>query len=386
MAFCDRLLEIDPHNTIAHQFLDNREETVIPIEAQDEAQVRGQNVSESPTPTEDLPSLEEGSVESAKFLIKEYPAIAMEAAILLREFRTLYIKTPIDENAKQILLNLENISNGQFLSVISDQRPMAVGALVRDIENSPAQFDDLIRRDFAEYAEWVSSEGLAEDAVRARLGKRCDLLIAALSEDRADDIMAIFNQVEMRHLKREYRNNETMLGDDVKDIPEERFFVTDDGWVFDMQELADCLTANSGIMRNPLSRDMFSTGDIRRIVNHPLGAVLRSQQQQQGQLRRGISSHTIQKVKELGELLLEDQSNDLRPSYEALDVFIAFMATLTANEQRALDSLKITGVDHLNGRPFESTIGASVRDAKDGTTCTHKVSTPDLVKKTVKIN
>jgi hypothetical protein len=62
-----------------------------------------------------------------------------------------------------------------------------------------------------------------------------------------------------------------MLGDEVSDIPRANFYVTEDNYAWDMDELAQAITANEGIMRNPLSKEIFTSKDIKGILLHPLG-------------------------------------------------------------------------------------------------------------------
>ncbi|KAM5344572.1 hypothetical protein ACJ41O_013107 [Fusarium nematophilum] len=164
-----------------------------------------------------------------------------------------------------------------------------------------------------------------------------------------------------------------MLGDKIEEIPAENFFVSEDNYAWDMVELVQALAVNDGVMRNPLSKDMFTEADIRNILSHPLGARLKPIQLAQSQLKQGVRSGTIRWVEALGKILLADQTEDAAPSRSAIDEFLAYIATLPDNEQKTIDSLKIPANDRLNGRPYDYTIGQSVKDAKSNLTCFHKV-------------
>lgn len=67
-----------------------------------------------------------------------------------------------------------------------------------------------------------------------------------------------------------------MLGDPVSQTPRENFLVTGDNYARDLEELARALEPSKGVMRNPILKDVFSPGDARQILAHPLGEWLRS--------------------------------------------------------------------------------------------------------------
>lgn len=118
---------------------------------------------------------------------------------------------------------------------------------------------------------------------------------------------------------------------------------------------------------------MFSESDIRMILAHPLGKRLRLLQQAQSQLKQGVRSATIDWIEKLGCIMLAEEAVDAAPSREAMDEFLAFVATIPEAEQNTINSLKIPARDGFSGQPFDYTIGESVRDAKANTTCFHKV-------------
>jgi hypothetical protein len=75
---------------------------------------------------------------------------------------------------------------------------------------------------------------LDQEAVREQMVKRVQAIVASLPDD-----LQIHPQTAMMHLEHEefdknYVNTETMYGDDVADIPRERFLATEDGYAWDM--------------------------------------------------------------------------------------------------------------------------------------------------------
>ncbi|KAF2397167.1 hypothetical protein EJ06DRAFT_482544 [Trichodelitschia bisporula] len=178
--------------------------------------------------------------------------------------------------------------------------------------------------------------------------------------------------IEHELLGRTYVNDETMLGDPISDIPRTNFYVTEDGYAWDMEELAQAITANSGVMRNPLSKQMFAANDIRAIVQHPLGKALAALQIEQSRLKQGVRDKTIDEMNKLWPVLLKDQSDNALDSRKATDEFLAYVATLPQAEQTALDGLRVPARDSHTGMAYDTTIGEAVRDAQGNRTCFHK--------------
>lgn len=117
---------------------------------------------------------------------------------------------------------------------------------------------------------------MGPDAVRETLVKRKTLLEAALPESMQKFSAAALTHIGREHLQKKYVNTETMIsGDKIEDTPQQNFFVSEDNYAWDMDELAQVIAANSGVMRSSLSRKMFSESDIRKILAQPLGQRLR---------------------------------------------------------------------------------------------------------------
>ena len=133
--------------------------------------------------------------------------------------------------------------------------------------------------------------------------------------------------VEHENLERNYANTETMLGDEVKDIPRANFYVTEDNYAWDMEELVQAITVGKGVMRNPLSREMFTPKDVKGICTHSLGKDLAALAVKQHELSKGVRPKTIEEMDKLSKILLEDQTSDTLPSRKAVDEFLAYIAT-----------------------------------------------------------
>jgi hypothetical protein len=218
------------------------------------------------------------------------------------------------------------------------------------------------------------------DEVRERIVRRKQLLDALLPELMEAHTSAALTHIERKFLQKKYVNKETMYGDSIEDIPKENFFVSEDNYAWDMSELAQCLATGSGVMRNPLSKHMFTETDIRKILAHPLGQRLGLMQQEQRVLKKGVRPDTINRVAQLGTAMLVDQSADMAPSRQAMDEFLAYVARLPEAEQKTINLLKIPAQDSFSRQPFDYTIGQAVQDAKGNMTCFHKVCRAYAVK------
>ena len=148
--------------------------------------------------------------------------------------------------------------------------------------------------------------------------------------------------------------------------------MTEDGYAWDMEELAQAIAINGGVMRNPLSRQLFTPIDIRAIVQHPLGARLAALQLEQSELSQGVRDKTIDKLDQLAAVLLADMSTDQVASRQAVEDFLAYVATLPDAEVKAIDVLRVPAIDNHSGQAFDTTIGEAVRDAQGNRVCFHK--------------
>ncbi|ORY15474.1 hypothetical protein BCR34DRAFT_477973 [Clohesyomyces aquaticus] len=256
--------------------------------------------------------------------------------------------------------------------------PGSARSLARLMQADPEKASELAFQDLEDSMNWIraphgKASGKHNDEIRDALAKRVHALESALPGN-----LKIIPEVALMHIEHEflktknYVNDETMLGDAVTDIPRENFYVTEDGYAWDMDELAQAITANGGIMRNPLSRQMFTPKDIRGIVSHPEGKRLAALQVEQHEMSKGVRPDTIDHLDKLGKILLEDQSSDQLASRHAIDEFMAYCATLPEAEQKCLNGLKCPAKDSHTGQSYDFTIGEAVRDAKGNRVCFHK--------------
>jgi hypothetical protein len=164
----------------------------------------------------------------------------------------------------------------------------------------------------------ASASSPNEDAIRETLAKRCRIIATALRSDLQDYPSLALMHLEHEKLSREYQNQETMFGDAVGDIPREDFLASEDGYAWSMDELSQAISSNGGIMRNPLSKEMFSTTDIQRIIGHPKGEKLAAMQIEQNKMHQGVRPTTIDHLSKLAKVFLTDMSEDQKASRQAL--------------------------------------------------------------------
>jgi len=92
-------------------------------------------------------------------------------------------------------------------------------------------------------------------------------------------------------------------------------------------ELVQAIQANGGVLRNPLSRDMFTPKDVKGILLHPAGKSLAALRVEQHEMSKGVRTETIIQMEKLSAILLADQSSDTLPSRRAVDEFLLYIAT-----------------------------------------------------------
>lgn len=278
----------------------------------------------------------------------------------------------------RIVSALKSRQDGSSLNNDSTPQPQSVRAVARDMIAKPqSEALQFVVTDFSNIVGWQRSRQAGspnDDAIRDTLVKRVQALEAALPEDselRRYPAIALMH-LDHEQFKRKYVNDETMLGDSIGEISRESFFASEDGYAWDMDELAQAITSNGGIMRNPLSRQMFSREDIRFIVNHPAGTSLAAMQIEQSKLKQGVRPQTIDEMQKLAKVLLDDQSADQIPTRQAVDHWFAYIATLPQAEQKAINNLRVPAKDSHTGQAFDGSIGESLRDAQANRTCFHK--------------
>lgn len=258
--------------------------------------------------------------------------------------------------------------------------PGSARSAARSIKDNSSEATTVAITDLEGIVTWMRGQAsdADDDAVRDVLVKRVGAIQSAVPDDLKVHCELALMHVEHEYLKRNYVNTETMLGDEVKDIPRASFYVTEDNYAWDMEELVQAIRVGKGIMRNPLSKEMFTPKDIRGILVHPLGKSLAALAVEQHELSKGVRTATIVEMEKLAHVLLEDQSSDTLPSRKAVDEFLAYIATLPDLEQKAIEHLKCPARDSHTGQAYDFTINEAVLDAKGNRVCFHK--TGDFLK------
>ncbi|KAF1937261.1 hypothetical protein EJ02DRAFT_385969 [Clathrospora elynae] len=255
--------------------------------------------------------------------------------------------------------------------------PGSARSAARKIRENPKEATSLVISDLEETMNWIGApygkpSGATNDAVRDALVKRKSAIESALPDELKVHCELALMHVEHENLDRNYANNETMLGDEVKDISRAEFYVTEDNYAWAMSELVQAIQANSGVLRNPLSKEMFTPKDIRGILMHPTGHPLAALRVEQHEMSKGVRTETIEQMEKLSKILNEDQTNDTIPSRKAVDEFLLYIATLPDPEQKAIEGLRCPAKDSHTGQSYDFSIGEAVRDAKGNRVCFHK--------------
>jgi hypothetical protein len=358
------LLTIDPNNELAKGCL-NRIKTrhqVTPERRPPQILSHSQN----------LP----GDWLSAKRLLESgYTSLKVEAHLLQEEIRAIQALGETFLDGGESLSKLQAISQGSVSSAVSMAQPVSIRELAKIIMETPEKCQELIIADFEEFVLWGSlqSPPIDLDETRERLVKRKTLLEAALPVRMTPLCASALFHIESLQLSKKYVNDETMLGDKIEDIPRDKVLVTEDNYIWDMDELTQALAVGGGTMRNPLSKHMFTASDIRMILAHPVGRQLKAMHVEQNQMKKGVRPATISRIENLGKIMKNFQELDTSPLREHMDEFEGYCLTLSEAEQKTIKALKIPATDGFNGQAFDYTISQSLQDAKANVTCFHKV-------------
>lgn len=315
----------------------------------------------------------------------EYIILQDDAKSLLRELTVLSDLAP-ELDLKDRVAELTALSEGRVFSAARGKAGSASAAgkdgglrsaraVAASIKADQKKAMDVAILDLEAVLDRTSAAGQSsrdKDALREGLRKRADAVKSALPADLAHIASDALMHIEHEKLAKTYQNSETMLGDPVTDIPRADFWVSEDGYAWDIDELVQAVQAAKGAMRNPLTKEPFSTSDVVAIIRHPKGKVLAALEVEQNQLKKGVRKETISMLKTLSETLLLDMSENSQPSHEAVDAWLLYVATLPRAEQEAVDKLRVAAKDSHSGQPFDDTVGDAVRDAKANRLCFHK--------------
>lgn len=327
-------------------------------------------------------------------LKEKFTAFRIRAQSLLRDMSLLEnLKSgKRKESEDNHLSMLQALAEGKIVSVLKGKEPAdykttpippkaiapkSARSVTRSMKTQPKNAFEIVMADLEVTAAVPLQAGNKTseehiDEIRDILVKRVQVMSAALPDDMKMIPELALMHMEHEKLKKNYVNTETMFGDLVCDIPRENFYATEDGYAWDMDELQQAITAGQGVMRNPLSKHMFTPNDVKGILQHPLGKSLGALQVEQGQLRKGVRPQTIEELHRIAGILLEDMADDALKSRVAVDEFMAFVATLPDSEQKALDKLRVPAKDSHSGQAFDGSIGETLRDAKGNKLCFHK--------------
>jgi hypothetical protein len=224
---------------------------------------------------------------------------------------------------------IQSIVNGQAIVSAQLCTPRTTARSMRD---SPNDALSIVIADLEDAIKWhKKTAGHATDEdidkLRDAIVKRKAALEVALPDDLKIHCEVALMHMEHEQLGRNYVNTETMYGDEVKDVPRSNFYVTEDNYAWDMEELVAAIEAGSGVLRNPLSKQMFTPKDVKGIFMHPLATPLAALAVEQKEMSKGVRPETITRMEKLSSILLEDQSADTLPSRHAVDEFLAYVAT-----------------------------------------------------------
>ncbi|MCJ1411061.1 hypothetical protein MMC19_005149 [Ptychographa xylographoides] len=370
------LLKLDPFDVDAIAFLDTYRSAT-----KTEPSPTPAPVSPSTAKRQLLVTLDPENLDPAKEdLTAGYEALRIRAKALQKQVRVLrdvQLQNGIVSRCDKHIPDLVALAGGRVSSVVRVRPPISARAVARTMEADPDQALDVAVKDLGDMTRWLRSPDNAStlsdnDTVREALAKRVRVLVAALPRKLQPQATTALMHVEHEVLQRAYITNETMYGDPIADIPRSNFWVSEDGYAWDMEELAQALSSNSGVMRNPLSRQLFTPNDIRAIVQHPLGKGLAALHVEQSKMSLGVRPKTIDQLDALAKILLADMSLDQIPSRQAVDDFLAYIATLPQAEQNAISVLRVPAKDSHTHQPFDTSIDEAVRDAQGNRTCFHK--------------
>jgi len=275
-----------------------------------------------------------GDLEPARQdLTQGYQALRAKARFVIADLLNLQaLQKKAGTLQSKNVAKIQTIAGGESTPAVKSGPPGSARSVARKIRDKPSEATSIAIADLEETMTWTrepygKSSGATDDAVRDVLVKRGNAVQSALPDDLKVHCELALMHIEHEFLKRNYVNTDTMLGDEVKDILRANFYVTEDNFAWDLEELVQAITVGKGIMRNPLSKEMFTPKDVKGILRHPLGKPLAALAVEQKEMSKGVRLDTIDRMEKLAQVLLEDQSADTLPSRKAVDEFLAYIAT-----------------------------------------------------------
>jgi hypothetical protein len=117
--------------------------------------------------------------------------------------------------------------------------PGSARSVARNVRNNSEEATNLVILDLEDMIRWIRApygtpSGASIDSIRDALVTRRRAIESVLPDELKIHCEHGFMHVEHEHLERNYVNDETMYGDEVKDIPREDFYVTEDNYAWSM--------------------------------------------------------------------------------------------------------------------------------------------------------
>jgi hypothetical protein len=297
----------------------------------------------------EAPSVEiDGDIDTARQdLTAGYQTLRLKAKSILADLLNLqHLQEKAGLASSKNVAKVQAIAEGDKIGrALKSDPPGSARSVARNIRDDPDEAAMLAITDLENTTKWIREphgkpSGADDDTVRDILVKRTEAVQSTLPDNLKIHCETALMHIEHEHLNRNYANTETMLGDEVRGIPRANFYVTEDNYAWDMDELVQAITSNNGVLRNPLSREMFTPRDIKGILLHPLGKPLAALGVEQHEMSKGIRADTIAHMETLSGVLLTDQSSDTLPSRKAVDEFLAYIATCRCSLMLFLRRLK----------------------------------------------
>ncbi|KAG9240632.1 hypothetical protein BJ878DRAFT_560323 [Calycina marina] len=284
----------------------------------------------------------------------EAPIIRRGGLLGDRSFATFFsgMKEDISTRLEKVVPDFVAISSDRVSSVVRIRQSDSVNNVAKAMNPSSKAAVDIAFNDLEDMARWLNfpanaASKLDKDGIRENMVQRFESLTRALPEkwQASNSIALMHTHTEHGPFLKYISGDITMLGDTVTDTSKQNFWVKEDGYAWDLEELIQAIRINGGIMRNPMTKQMFTTNDIKAIVTHPLGKKLDAVDIEQKKLKLGMRPAMIDALDKLQTALMEDQNVDRILFRHAVDSFMAFMVTLPADEQNSLDKLRVPAVD-----------------------------------------
>ena len=143
---------------------------------------------------------------------------------------------PQSKNLGKVHAMVDGDDNATYIGM---RPPASARSVARNVRNNSKEATNLVITDLEDMLKWVRApngtpSGESIDSIRDALVTRRRAIESALPDELKIHCELGFMHVEHEHLERNYVNDETMLGDEVKDIAREDFYVTEDNYAWSM--------------------------------------------------------------------------------------------------------------------------------------------------------